>query len=734
MSSCLPPLIFSTMPPSTRPRREAAPIDDFDDDYEMTPVTIRPHAQSKVKQILLDFARRWHWIVLGCIIGLVCASFYLSKTPKLYSTSARLLIKTQNKTVMNGQVNEGFDMGTQEGLNTVAERVRRLDLLTRVGSRQDVRDLPGLVPPQIDWTPDWLREKLHRPAVIASERASVPPPLALGGMISSWLNVSIVRGTRLLDISVTHPVPEVAKAVSDAIAREYLAEVTGEITEGLGSTMDLLDKEVRESKAKLQAANSAFSSYSRALEVQKALEAKENEVALLRQKYRDLHPKMITGNAELKNLQDNFIREFDLARQSSADRDYWETASKELPDKAVDRDGYLAAARQKISARIGLLQSEITNETALYTGMMTKMGQSSVEQQAREAPAQISNLAPVPGAASAPIPQSIMIQGGAFGIMGGLLIAFLFIRLDNKFHNVTQLAGETGTNILAAISDIKPQYLVEAEKQFRKTNPDAQIASANPNWDSRLVFRPGTSATSYAEMFRVLRASVSLLGEEKKRRVTLFTSALPGEGKSSVSANFALAAAAQGRKTLLIDLDLRKPSLHKFFGVAREREEGGITECLANLAAFEDVIIRDTGRENFHLIVSGKRAPNPGELLETGRLAAILDRAWRDYDLIVLDTAPILPVPDTRIVAALAQNICLVVRAEYTPRGAVRRVLEIMDDDGTNLSGIVFNGFKERRRLMGENYSYGHFNYGGKYGSIYGSYGEDVDELRGKKR
>src|SRR5690606_20423759 len=118
--------------------------------------------------------------------------------------------------------------------------------------------------------------------------------------------------------------------------------------------------------------------------------------------------------------------------------------------------------------------------------------------------------------------------------------------------------------------------------------------------------------TSYAEMYRVLRASVTLLGDETRRKITLFSSALPGEGKTSTSANFALAAAGQGRKTLLIDLDLRKPSVHKIFGMEREHGKGGITECLAGIASFEDVVIQETGQENFHLILSGRRAPNPG--------------------------------------------------------------------------------------------------------------------------
>jgi capsular exopolysaccharide synthesis family protein len=219
-------------------------------------------------------------------------------------------------------------------------------------------------------------------------------------------------------------------------------------------------------------------------------------------------------------------------------------------------------------------------------------------------------------------------------------------------------------------------------------------------------------------MFRSLRASISLLGDETQRKITLFSSALPGEGKTLISANFAVAAASQGRKTLLIDLDLRKPSVHEIFGLSRDERPSGITECLAKLASLEDAVFRDTGHDNLHLILGNKCAPNPGELLESGRLRVILDQACQDYDVVVLDTAPILPVSDTRIIAPLAHIFCLVAKAGYVPKGAVRRARSILVGDGIHLSGIVFNGYKERRYLMDRNYSYGYYkpyHYGRAY-------------------
>jgi tyrosine-protein kinase Etk/Wzc len=690
-------------------------------------------SQRKVNQLISDFVGRWYWIALGAVIGALCASYYLSKTPKQYTATASLLIKQQTQSVMNRDQVDEIDMRSQDAMNTVAERVRRLDLLERVGSRQDVRDLVGLIPPNSNWMPEWYRNKQQQPDSGPKEDVAVevPPPSVLGEMIGGWLKVSIRKGTRLLDISVNHPVPEVAKAIADAVAREYLEEIVSTRTEGRTSSIDVLEKQSKEARTNLESARSALAIYNRAIEVHKALDEKESEFLLMQHRYLPKHPKMIAKVAELKQLQDQFLAEFDIARDALSDKSYWDVADKELPDRAQHPDEYLRVARQQLLGRIGTLDSEIDSSTLVFNSMLTRIQEASVNEESGESSAEVSNLARVPAFPTAPVPSVIMVAGSVGGLFCGLFVAFLFIRFDDKYHTVSQIIGDTGSNALAAIADIKNSHLQAAAVKYKKKHTHSTEKAGQETWERLLVFRDGLSSTSYAEMFRVLRASISLLGDETKRKVTLFTSAIPGEGKSSISANFALAAACQGRKTLLIDLDLRKPSIHKVFGISRDKGEGGITECLANQVPFKDVIIRESGQENLHLILSGKRAPNPGELLNTTRLAALLELACAEYDVVVLDTAPILAVPDTRVIAPLVDNVCLVVRADYTPKGAVRRVLETMEEDGTTISGLIFNGFKEKRRLMGENYSYGQYGrgkYGRAYRYGYGTYGEDDDE------
>ena len=700
-------------------------FDDFDDGESSG------RAQEKLRVFLLDLLGRWYWIVLFMIIGVFCSAYYLSKTPKGYRATATLLVKEKTASLMPGNLAADMDAGGAEGLNTVAQRITRLDLLEKVAAREEIRSLPGLIPPPVDYLPDWLagsRETANSPQTAVS-----PPPPAevLAGAISGWLEVSIRDGTRLLDISISHPVPEVTKAVADALALEYLEDTASSKIQGSSSSIGVLQAQADDARKNLHTARGSLSSYSRAIEVSQRLDSKEQELADLRLRYLPKHPKFITAEAELKNLRTQFLREYEVAKTARDEKEYWEGVDSFMPDQQTDEDSYFRAARQQLLSRIGVLDSEIESATSVFNSMLTRIEEVSVNQESTNTTAEVSNLARVPKSPSDPNPKLIVGIGVVGGSGIGLLLALLLGRLDNKFHTVSQITGETGSVVLAAISDINPRHLALAEQEFLKRHPEDKQES-HKKWDPHVIFRRGASATSYAEMYRVLRASVTLLGDESKRKITLFSSALPGEGKTMTSANFALAAAGQGRKTILIDLDLRKPAIHKVFGLTREQKEHhGITECLANQARLADVTIRNTGVANFHLVLSGKRAPNPGELLSTGRLSAILSEACAEYDVVVLDTAPLLSVPDTRVLAPLAHNICLVCRAEYVPKGAVRHVLSLLEEDGTPISGIVFNGYKEKRSLIGANKSYGYYKtsrYGRSYSYSYGSYGSDRDD------
>jgi capsular exopolysaccharide synthesis family protein len=525
----------------------------------------------------------------------------------------------------------------------------------------------------------------------------------------------------------------VAKAIADAIAFEYQAELAAARNSGRSSSIEILVKESEQARVRLQTAQTSLANYERALLILKDLEAREIAFAELGRRYLPKHPRMVTAQADVSAFQQKFLNEFSSARNSSIDKEFWESTKSEWNDPSLDKDAQLAIARRLLVSRGNVLESEIKSQTTVFNTMLTRMQESDVNSQNTDSQVEVSQ-ALIPGKPSAPNELQVLGIGSLGGLLFGTLIALVFIRIDNKLYTVAQAERETGLQVLGAVAEIPLPVLNDLVRK-KKVN-SATIPAARRRWNPHLVFREGISGTTFAEMFRVLRASVSLLGDEKQRKINLFSSALPGEGKTFISSNFALAAAQQGKKTLLIDLDIRKPSLHKMFGVKRDTYPLGSAELLAGNATLEQATCTDTGEENLHVIFAGRRPPSPsvGELLNPTLLSKVLEAASQHYDQIVIDSAPLLAVPDTRLVIPQVDNFCLVVRAEYVPKKAVQRVISLLDNNDCLPSGIVFNGFSEKRRLIGQNYSYGNYQtnrYGKayKYGyGSYGAYGSDSDD------
>ena len=727
---------------SSRPQSYAGSPPDFDseDDDFVDYDSSGNHPNLKLRRLIIDLLGRWYWIALGMVLGILASTYYLSKSPEKFTATSTLLIKQQTPSLMSRDQIDVIDMRSSEGLNTAAERIRRFELLKRVAARDDVRALEGLIQPAPDFRPEWLIRWFNGedddPAS-AESVSHVPPPAELAGWIGAWSHVSVRGGTRLMDVSVNHEIPEVTKVIANAIIDEYIAESVGSVTEGRTSTSEALLNQSEEVRARLQAAESALATYNRALELHRTLEERENEASQLTRRYLPKHPTMIAAEGALDELKSRFLDEFGFAITSPADQDYWKTTGAQIEAVKDDPEARLRLARQLLLARTGVLRGEINSQMQVFNTMLTRVEETNVNLLGEQAGAEIHNLAFTPGNPSSPDHKRIRMTGGVGGLGMGLAIAFLLVRLDNKFKTVAQTEEETGRSVLAAIRAIDERHLRQAVRAHNEKHPGEATDPRQELWDPRLIFHPGTSHTNYAEMFRVLRASITLLGDESQRKITVFSSALPGEGKSLVSSNFALATAGQGRKTLLIDLDLRKPRLHRFFGILRSKQGPGVTEWLAGHAPLDDIIHRDTGADNLHIIFSGSRATDPGELLNTASIRQLFAEAGEAYDAVVVDTAPLLPVPDTRLVVPLADNFCLVVRANYVSKGAVQRTLELLDHAHTPPVGMVLNGFKESRFLIGQNYSYGAYRlnryglatqYG--YGShgAYGAYGADDDD------
>lgn len=194
-----------------------------------------------------------------------------------------------------------------------------------------------------------------------------------------------------------------------------------------------------------------------------------------------------------------------------------------------------------------------------------------------------------------------------------------------------------------------------------------------------------------SESYRTLRTNIQYSSFDKEYRVILVTSSEPGEGKSTTSGNLALSLAQGDKKVILVDCDLRKPSLHKNFKISNLY---GLSDVLIGKETLEDA----SGKKgNLTILTAGKIPPNPSEMLASNAMTNLIEDLKKDYDYIILDTPPVQAVTDSQILSTKADGTILVVRAEKTKKDSVQNSIGLLRKVNANIIGTVLNGVDNSR-------------------------------------
>jgi len=218
------------------------------------------------------------------------------------------------------------------------------------------------------------------------------------------------------------------------------------------------------------------------------------------------------------------------------------------------------------------------------------------------------------------------------------------------------------------------------------------------------------------EAFRVLRTNLQFVDLDAKRQLLVISSAVPDEGKSVTATNLAITIAQTGRRVLLMDCDFRKPSVAKLLGL--ENAVGLLSVMVGRASLRECIQYHSSGVE---FLATGPRPPNPAEVLETQVMRELLSQVREQYDVVIIDAPPLLPVADPAIIAPMVDGVLLVTRYGKTSRELVHQAVARLDSVGARVIGVVLN-MTPRRMIAGYGYGYG-------YG-----YGESVDDGRSMTR
>ena len=404
------------------------------------------------------------------------------------------------------------------------------------------------------------------------------------------------------------------------------------------------------------------------------------KVADLQGRYGERHPEMLTANRQLTDIDAQIQAEIqriisNLEAQVQVSR-----------QRAAAIGGSLSNARGTLvgnnQAQVRLNELERTAEASrtLYESYLNRYKETSSQQGIEQSDARVVSSATIPTGQSSPKVPLNLALGLVLAMGCGLGAVVLAEMLDSGLATAEDVEHRLEVSYLGAVP------LLASVAEGKMGSPIDYV-----------IDKP---LSSFAEAFRNLRASViySRLGEPVK--VVAITSSLPGEGKTTTSVCLARSAAQQGLKVILVDCDLRRRSVNRLFGAEPTK---GLIEVLAGEASLEDVLTTDqvTGAR---LLPLAKSSMTPKDVFGSTAMDRLLDELRSTYDLVILDTAPVLPVADTRVLAPKTDVVVFLAHWRKTPQHAIEAAFRLLSGTGAHLAGVALTQVDMKQQAK---YGYG---------------------------
>ncbi len=338
--------------------------------------------------------------------------------------------------------------------------------------------------------------------------------------------------------------------------------------------------------------------------------------------------------------------------------------------------------------RYELLTEEYESNRHMYESILARLREAAVDAGLDSADISVVDLASLPITPSSMSPWTMGELGLLFGLFGGLAVALLLERMDTRMRDSKQIQDLLGV----------PAIAIVPQTSWKGKGPQPE-ASAGPEilWDARSPF---------AESMRVFRTSIQLSSTSRESRVISVTSCQPGEGKSTLSMNLAAALAQGGKRVVLVDTDMRRPSVYWRLGLSDRK---GLSEFLTGLETMDGVIQTHKTLTTLDVIASGICPPLPADLLASDQMKTFVKVLRDRYEYVIFDSPPALSVTDPLIVASLADGLVLIIRQGFCTRAMLARAGEIFRDVGVKVYGFVLNGVDSS---LPEYYGYlGYYSY-----------------------
>lgn len=709
-----------------------------------------------LRQLYHVFLERIWAVLLVLFLTTFLGGLYVMRSPKIYSATLTLQVEEETQVLNFGKFKQD-PQATTEILKTFEQTLVSRPVLERVAATNQLAKNPQFLAVYEK------RKGLFDAVAGTKEQEKEITSEEVAGTLAALTESRLRRGTRLIDVSVEHPNPQVAAMLANSVFTQYV-QLSYEqyVSSGLSANQFLVD-EAEKLKKKMRASEQALQAYREKVasislddkkdivgqklkelsakvteakskrislesdlaqinklgmnigallgiasvandpavrDIQSNLSKYDSEFSAIKQRYLPKHPKYIATLSALNEWR-NALTNAVLKIPKTIETAYsGAKSSEETLEIALREQETLALGLNKQKIEFDVLTREVESDRGLYEAVLKRMKESQVTKELQSDKLRMVQPALAPLIPAKPQKVKIMAAAVLVGLMGGVMLALLLNQIDSSIKSVDQAEEFLQVPVLTAI----PQITSFGSGRGLVVVDDAKSIGA--------------------EAIRTLRTSLLMLGKPENRRVYLFTSAIPAEGKTFCSWNFSVSLAQQGAKTLLIDGDLRRPALEKAIS-GKDKKDAGVTDFILGRKTLKE-IVKTTGVENFAYIPAGTTAPNPAELLGQHGIAGLITEALLHYDKVVIDSAPVHAVSDTLLMVKEVQTVCLVARANKTPRKATLRAIQMLRHADTPMAGVILNRLPRRVGLGGYYYdSYYNYSYYGKYGAkgVYGAKG-----------
>jgi polysaccharide biosynthesis transport protein len=663
--------------------------------------------------------RRWLVIAAYCSVFALCL-IYLFKATRIYQATTRIQIDRESDNVLNFKDVFSVDGREQDYLQTQYKNLQSRTLIESVVSKL-----------KLDKDPRYAKS------------------MDLSHAVSEDITIAPIRLSRLMDVKVQHPNPQQAAAIANVLVETFLQQnldqkmsksiealrwlkteadtLARDVEEkdlalqryrvekkmvSLGDSQNMVLQALRQAQADLDKARgdaadaqklneeverllkdgtsiNAIPQVANNLLIQdmrKTLSEREALLANLLKRYKDKYPDVIRIREEIASLKDSIQNESQKVRDAigvAADLAKAKESSMVAESKKKEQESFELS---QLRIQYDVLIRQADQSKLLYNIVLQRMKETDLTSKDKKQNMRVVDSAVVP---LKPIKPRVVLTL-FLGVIGGLGVAiglaFFVNYLDDSIKNQDDIETYLRLPFLGYIPNIKTNSVLERDMQAH--------------------LHPQSNA---AEGFRTLRAAIALAPKADRYRALVVTSTIPAEGKSLVASNLSIVMAQTGLKTLLVDADLRRPSVHKVF---RLQSPIGLSSYLEEKVRSVDECIHTTEVPHLDVVCCGAVPSSPSELAGSKRMKQFLQEVRNRYDRVVLDCPPVSAVSDPLIIAALSDGVVFVTKFNKIRRDHARKTVQRIQNAGVHILGVVLNDIDFDGK---DSYYYSYYYYQNRY-------------------